>query len=52
MKKEVLIKIQCNDCKSINYCTRKNKKTIKGKIELKKHCSKCRKHTLHKETKK
>ncbi len=52
MKKEVLAKMQCNDCKNINYYTHKNKKLVKGKLELKKHCSKCRKHTLHKETKK
>jgi large subunit ribosomal protein L33 len=52
MKKERLIKLQCQECKSINYCTGKNKKTITKKIELKKHCKSCRKHTLHKETKK
>lgn len=52
MKKDVLAKMQCDVCKSINYCTRKNKKTIKTKLELKKHCSKCKKHTIHKEMKK
>ena len=52
MKKEVLVKMQCSDCKNINYYTSRNKKTIKEKLELKKHCSKCKKHTLHKEMKK
>ncbi|HRV32304.1 MAG TPA: 50S ribosomal protein L33 [Candidatus Paceibacterota bacterium] len=52
MKKENLTKLQCSVCKHINYYTRKNKKTVQRKIELKKHCPYCRKHTLHKETKK
>ena len=29
----------------------KNKKKIQEKLELKKHCPKCRKHTVHKEGK-
>lgn len=52
MKKDVLAKMQCTDCKNINYYTRKNRKINKEKLELKKHCSKCRKHTVHKEMKK
>ena len=52
MKKEVLAKLQCDVCKDINYYTRRNKKTVKEKLEFKKHCKKCKKHTLHKETKK
>lgn len=46
-----LIALKCNDCGSRNYYTHKNKKKVERKIELKKYCSKCRKHTLHKETK-
>ena len=52
MKKEFIIKLQCLDCKHINYYTRKNKKTIEGKLEFKKYCPWCRKHTVHKEGKK
>jgi large subunit ribosomal protein L33 len=49
--KERLIRLRCTVCKSVNYYVRKNKKTIERKIELKKHCKKCRKHTIHKEQK-
>lgn len=52
MKKEFMIKLACDVCKRINYYTRKNKKTIEKKLELKKFCRFCKKHTLHKESKK
>ncbi len=52
MAQKSLIKLQCVDCKKINYWSRKNKKTITEKLEFKKYCKWCRKHTLHKETKK
>ena len=47
-----LIKLQCKDCKHVNYWTKKNKKKVEKKLEAKKHCQWCRKHTLHKEVKK
>lgn len=41
----------CEECLSRNYTTTKNK-TIKGdRLQIKKFCPKCNKHTLHKETK-
>ncbi len=46
-----LVKLECSECHHINYYTRKNKKLNKERLELKKHCSWCKKHTLHKETK-
>ncbi|RJQ13622.1 50S ribosomal protein L33 [Candidatus Parcubacteria bacterium] len=49
---EHLIKLQCTTCKRINYWTRRNRKKVQRKIELKKFCKWCRKHTPHKETKK
>jgi len=49
--KERLIGLECGECKRINYYSTKNKKTIKEKLELKKYCKFCKKHTLHKETK-
>ncbi|PIP29649.1 50S ribosomal protein L33 [Candidatus Kuenenbacteria bacterium CG23_combo_of_CG06-09_8_20_14_all_36_9] len=49
--KEKLIGLECSLCKTINYYSTKNKKTIKEKLQLKKHCPNCKKHTLHKETK-
>ncbi|MHB1012818.1 MAG: 50S ribosomal protein L33 [Desulfobacteria bacterium] len=46
-----IITLACVDCKERNYTTTKNKKTTPDKLELKKFCSTCRKHTAHKETK-
>ncbi len=46
-----IITLACNDCKNRNYTTTKNKKTTPDKLELKKFCPSCRKHTGHKETK-
>ena len=43
--------LQCTDCKSRNYVTTKNKKTTTERLEFKKFCGRCRKHTDHKETK-
>lgn len=51
MPQENLIKLECTECKHLNYYTRKNKKTIKARLERKKFCEWCKKHTLHKETK-
>jgi large subunit ribosomal protein L33 len=38
-------------CKSRNYTTFRHREKPKGKIILKKHCPRCRKHTEHKEVK-
>jgi large subunit ribosomal protein L33 len=46
-----IITLQCPDCKNRNYSTTKNKKTTTGRLEFKKFCNTCRKHTPHKETK-
>ncbi|HDQ23049.1 MAG TPA: 50S ribosomal protein L33 [Candidatus Uhrbacteria bacterium] len=51
MSQENLIKLECTECKKINYYSQKNKKTIKERLQLKKFCKHCKKHTLHKETK-
>jgi len=39
------------DCKERNYTTQKNRRNDPNRIELKKFCPRCRKHTLHRETK-
>jgi large subunit ribosomal protein L33 len=44
-----IVSLQCPECKRRNYTTTRNKKTQKEKIELKKYCKFCQKHTLHKE---
>ena len=46
-----IITLACSECKNRNYTTTKNKKTTPDKLELKKFCPSCRKHTAHKETK-
>lgn len=51
MSQDNLIKFECTVCKKINYFSTKNKKKIKTRLELKKFCEHCKKHTLHKETK-
>ncbi|KPJ55013.1 50S ribosomal protein L33 [Parcubacteria bacterium DG_72] len=50
-KKKPFLKLQCKECKEINYFTQKPK-TMEDKLELKKFCKWCRKHTAHKEVKK
>jgi large subunit ribosomal protein L33 len=49
---EHVIKLRCEACKRINYYSRKNKKKVERKLELKKYCKWCKKHTKHKESKK
>ncbi|MFA6306991.1 MAG: 50S ribosomal protein L33 [Patescibacteria group bacterium] len=51
MSQDNMIKLECTVCKRVNYFSRKNKKTLKSRLELKKLCVHCKKHTLHKETK-
>jgi large subunit ribosomal protein L33 len=51
MARENLVKLKCEVCKNINYFTTRNKKKLKEKLALKKHCPVCKKHTVHKEMK-
>uniref|UniRef100_A0A7C3NFE4 Large ribosomal subunit protein bL33 n=1 Tax=candidate division WOR-3 bacterium TaxID=2052148 RepID=A0A7C3NFE4_UNCW3 len=46
-----IITMVCSECKRKNYMTTKNKKKQTDKLELKKYCKFCKKHTLHKEAK-
>ncbi|MCP6719458.1 MAG: 50S ribosomal protein L33 [Patescibacteria group bacterium] len=50
--KKPFVKMGCSECKRINYYTRRSKKMAEAKLELKKFCKWCRKHTLHKQKKK
>ncbi len=52
MSQDNLIRMQCTECKEYNYHTNKNIKKLKEKLELKKYCPKCKKHTVHREKKK
>ncbi|MBW6462697.1 MAG: 50S ribosomal protein L33 [Dethiobacteria bacterium] len=47
----VTVHLACAECKERNYTTNKNKKNNPDRIEMKKYCSRCKVHTLHKETK-
>jgi large subunit ribosomal protein L33 len=46
-----IITLQCGECKRRNYSSTRNKKKQTDKLEIKKFCPSCRKHTLHKEVK-
>ena len=43
--------LECEVCHTRNYTTSKNTVNTKDRLELKKHCRVCRKHTVHKESK-
>lgn len=51
MSQDTLIKLECTQCRKVNYHSTKNKKTIKARLELMKFCKTCKARTSHKETK-
>ncbi|MFO7266339.1 MAG: 50S ribosomal protein L33 [Limnochordales bacterium] len=44
------ITLECTECKERNYRTTKNRRNDPDRLELRKYCKRCRKHTLHRET--
>ena len=50
MEVRVKITLACQDCKQRNYNMTKDKKTHPDRMETKKYCRFCKKHTVHKET--
>jgi large subunit ribosomal protein L33 len=44
------ITLACNECKRRNYSMTKNKRLHPERVEYKKFCPFCNKHTEHKET--
>ena len=46
-----IIILACTECKRRNYNTTKNKRKTTDRLEMKKYCRWCRRHTSHKETK-
>jgi large subunit ribosomal protein L33 len=50
-KKKVFTRLECEDCKERNYSQEVSGKRSIGSLKLSKYCSRCRKHTKHKETK-
>ncbi len=45
------ILLECTECKNRNYSYAKDKRKQKERLELKKYCKFCRRHTLHREIK-
>ncbi|HOV29510.1 MAG TPA: 50S ribosomal protein L33 [Candidatus Dojkabacteria bacterium] len=48
--KRDIIAFKCSECGERNY-TQFKTKNVKEKIEKRKYCPVCKKHTVHKETK-
>jgi len=41
--------LQCSECGAQNYITTKNRQNQQKKLALSKHCSRCNRHTEHRE---
>lgn len=46
-----IITLQCDTCKSRNYTTKKNRRKHSDRMQTKKFCPRCRKHSPHREVK-
>jgi large subunit ribosomal protein L33 len=46
----IAITLACEECRRRNYQTNKSKRNDPERIELRKYCRWCRRHTAHKET--
>ncbi|MCS7223681.1 MAG: 50S ribosomal protein L33 [Armatimonadetes bacterium] len=46
-----VIRLECSECKSRNYTTTKKREQggPQKRLELRKYCRRCRKHTVHRE---
>jgi len=47
----IIIALACQECKERTYSTSKNKKNDPDRLELRKYCPRCRRHTAHREAK-
>jgi len=45
-----IITLACETCRSRNYSTTKNRRNTRERLALRKFCPRCRRHTLHRET--
>ncbi|HLR79825.1 MAG TPA: 50S ribosomal protein L33 [Bacillota bacterium] len=45
------IRLACTVCSSSNYSTQKSASAQSTRMEVRKYCKTCQKHTLHRETK-
>ena len=46
-----IVRLLCTEWKEENYYTDKNKRLNTERIEMKKYCPRCNKHTIHREKK-
>ncbi|MGI6741053.1 MAG: 50S ribosomal protein L33 [Brevefilum sp.] len=46
-----VITLECTVCHERNYTTEKNRRNDPGRLELKKYCSRCKEHSIHREVK-
>ncbi|MBN1669306.1 MAG: 50S ribosomal protein L33 [Anaerolineales bacterium] len=46
-----VITLACTECKERNYTSEKNRRNDPSRLEFNKYCRRCRRHTLHRETK-
>ena len=44
-----VVQLACDICDSANYATSKNRRNVTVRLEIKKYCSTCRRHTDHRE---
>jgi large subunit ribosomal protein L33 len=44
------ITLACEECKSRNYITKKNRRNTPDRLELAKYCPRCNTHRNHRET--
>ncbi len=47
----IVVHLVCTECKRRNYSTTKNRQKRGVKLQLRKYCPHCRRHTVHKESK-
>lgn len=47
----VQVTLECTESGHRNYITTKNKRKNTERLEFKKYCPHCRRHTVHRETK-
>jgi len=45
------VQLACGECKRRNYTGTRNKKIQTERLETRKYCKFCRRHTMHKEVK-
>lgn len=48
----ITVQLECTECKSRNYVTTRKREQggAQKRLELRKFCKRCRKHTVHRET--